>query len=420
MRYLIIFLLVFVSAFHAFSHVDPIATTDGKMILNQNFKGNFAMEFIFLENKNVVFQDIGIEFFNVGDDDTSSIYFALYDKTTKALVKYSDTTISSIYNQTVFVNFFVSLEGNKPYILVFGSKNNVNDDQINYFQPTHLPYSNAILPLTIQQIYHDDQLIPQTITTQAPFLSFGIASQTGIDFIAEKIVKKFKADPKATEYHTLFKTKTSKLKLTSLGLSYLDVGPNLKAKFRLSVKNPTTNQVLFSLDTTVVNVHGKKIDFPISLELDTSSVYAIGFENLDTSDVDNIIMVYKPSILPYSDNLNYTQVTAFYKNSVIDTVGIAFYMNYILKKSSAGVSELSSVECYDYTETSQSIKVDFKNGVIFQKDQLLFTLDGRNCSEFVLISPTGLFIDKTVLNKGLYLLNLHQNCRQSLKLLITD
>ena len=419
-KYILIFFIVFCSRSLVTAHVDPIATTDGSMILNQNFKGNFAMEFIFSQNQNVVFQDIGIEFFNVGDDDTASIYMALYDKQSNTLVKYSDTVISSIYNQTVFVDFFVSLEGNKSYLLVYGSKNQLNDDQLNYFRPNNLPYTNAIMPLSIQQIYHDNQVIPTTSTTQAPFLSFGIASQTGIDFIADKIVKKLKSDPKVKEYHTFFKTKTTKLKLIALGLSYLDVGPNSKSKFRLSIKDSLTNQLLFYLDTTVVNIHGKKIDFPASLVLDTNASYAIGYENLDTSDIDNVIMVYKPSSLPYLDNLKFTQVTAFYKNSVEDTLGVAFYMNYVIPKSTAGLSELSKIDCYDFTETNQWINVDFKNAVTFQKDQLLFTLDGRNCSEFVLISPTGLFIDKTVLNKGLYLLNLHQNCRQSLKLLITD
>lgn len=420
MRYLFIFLLLLFSTFNAFSHVEPIASTDGKMILNQNFKGNFAMEFIFLQSQNVFFQDIGIEFFNVGDDDTSSIYFALYDKTTNTLVKYSDTTITSIYNQTVFVDFFVSLEGNKPYLLVFGSKNNLNDDQINYFQPTHLPYSNTIIPLSIQQIYHDNASLPQTITKEAPFLSFGIANQTGIDFIENQIIKKIKSDPKATEYHTFFKTKTTKLKLTSIGLTYLDVGPNLKAKFRLSIKNAITNHVLFSLDTTVVNIRGKKIDFPSSVELDTATSYAIGCENLDMSDTDNIILVYKPISLPYSDNLNYTQITAFYKNFVEDTLGVAFYMNYSLPKSVAGINKLPNVDCYDLIETNQWIKVDFKNGVTFEKNNLLFTLDGRNYSEFVSTSDSALVIDKSVLNTGIYLLNFHQNCRQSMKLLIAD
>ena len=419
-KYILIIIVIFCSRLLVTAHVDPIATTDGSMILNQNFKGNFAMEFIFSQNQNVVLQDIGIEFFNVGDDDTASIYMALYDKQSNTLVKYSDTVISSIYNQTVFVDFFVSLEGNKSYLLVYGSKNQLNDDQLNYFRPNNLPYTNAIMPLSIQQIYHDNQVIPTTSTTQAPFLSFGIASQTGIDFIADKIVKKLKSDPFAKEYHTVFETKTTKLKLTSIGLSYLDVGPNLVAKIRLSIRDFNSNHVLLYLDTTVVNLHGKKIDFPASLELDTTTTYTLEFENLDTTDIDNVLMVYKPTSLPYSDNLNFTQINAFYKNSMIDTVGIAFYMNYVIPKSSAGIETQTDKSCYLLKENKQFITVDFVNIGSKSNSCLLFALDGRNYSSRVSATDTGLVIDKLGLNYGLYVLNLQQKCGQSLKLLVTD
>ena len=420
MRFYFTFLVVVFATIHVFSHVDPIATTDGSMTLNQNFRGNFAMEFTFLGSTNVVFQDIGIEFFNVGDDDTSSLYLALYDQTTNTLIKYSDTSVSSIYNQTVFVNFFISLEGNKPYLLVYGSKNPLNDDQLNYFHPNSLPYSNQIMPLTIHQIYHDNQVIPTNTTSQAPFLSFGISSQTGIDFIADKIVKKFKSDPVAKEYHTVFQTKSTKLKVTSIGLSYLDVGPNLTAKMRLSIKNTTTNQVLFYLDTTVVNTHGKKIDFPANFLLDTSINYSIVYQNLDTNDTDNVLLVYEPSSLPYMDNLNLTQIQAFFKNFKADTVGIAFYMNYIIPKSTAGLNEFQETPCYLLKESNQFWTIDFPNVQKQMNDYALVGMDGRNYNSSITYMETGILIDKSRLSSGLYIVRCENICKQSLKLRISD
>lgn len=100
----ILFICILITQF-ASGHVDLFNLNQGKFFTNNDFKGNFSYNLDFTSStKSYYLKEIGLCYFNVGDDDSSNINLKIYKSTNlKEPVVNIDTVFTAIYNQTAFI-----------------------------------------------------------------------------------------------------------------------------------------------------------------------------------------------------------------------------------------------------------------------------------------------------------------------------
>lgn len=356
-----------------FSHINPIPISNGKLLYNQDLNLNYRIDYIFKGSSNVFLQDIGIEFFNVGDDDTSKLFIEIYDQKSKNKILVTDTLITEIYNQTVYINTNIQLFPNTLYEFVIGSRDKENDDKIHLFKANTLPFNCEDFPLVTNSFYADTNNIPSTISSSCPFLNFGIGSQIGIDFIAEQKIYKYPADIKATNFYTEITPINEDLIITKIGLDYLDIGNDSIAQLEFYIKDDSNN-ILFSKDTIIRNVFKRKFDINCQSELLKDKKYHIGLKNLNQKDTNNIILAYKTDSLPYLDNIKLVKILSYQKNQLEDSLGIAFYLGY--KYNVLGFTELKNNKFKIEKNGNQSI-ITFTDNTLNYKNINIIDLNGK-------------------------------------------
>jgi len=346
------------------AHIEPIPLSEGLLAFNQEIKSNYSFKFIFHGTNNIQIQDIGIGFFNVGDDDSSTVFLKIIETDNNTIIAYSDSILRKVYNQMVYIDLPIMLNPNTNYSLIFGSSDSTNDDVIHLFKPNSLPYMNQTFPIEVSQICQDKSQFPTTESDLTPYFSFGIGSQIGIDFIASQDIRKYPSNNKALSFSTIFKNSHSDLTISKIGLNFLDVGEDNKASFNFFLKDLTKEEIIFSKDTLFVNLHKKNVDINLNVNLEVNNKYEIGIRNLNLNDTNNLILAYKVNSMPYVDNLNLIQIEDFLVDNKSDSLGLAYYLIYEQKKSS--VQELDLIP---YT-------------IVNNSDQFIISIDPKNLREY--------------------------------------
>jgi len=346
------------------AHIEPIPLSEGLLAFNQEIKSNYSFKFIFHGTNNIQIQDIGIGFFNVGDDDSSTVFLKIIETDNNTIIAYSDSILRKVYNQMVYIYLPIMLNPNTNYSLIFGSSDSTNDDVIHLFNPNSLPYMNQTFPIEVSQICQDKSQFPTTESDLTPYFSFGIGSQIGIDFIASQDIRKYPSNNKALSFSTIFKNSHSDLKISKIGLDFLDVGEDNKASFNFFLKDLTKEEIIFSKDTLFVDLHKKNVDINLNVNLEVNNKYEIGIRNLNLNDTNNLILAYKVNSMPYVDNLNLIQIEDFLVDNKSDSLGLAFYLIYEQKKSN-----LQELDIIPYT-------------LINNNEQFIISIDPKNLREY--------------------------------------
>lgn len=377
------------------AHIDPIPLSEGTISFNQEIKSNFSFDFIFRGTNNIQIQDIGIGFFNVGDDDSSTIFLKIVESNNNKVIAFADTILRKVYNQMVYVDLPIMLNPNIKYSLVFGSSDSTNDDIIHLFKPKSLPYKNQTFPVEVFQLYQDKSQFPVTISEVTPYFSFGIGSQLGIDFIAGQQIIKYPSNYNAKVFSSIFTNAQSDLVISKIGLDYLDVGEDNKANFNFFLKDVTNEEIIFSKDTLFVDLHKKNVDINLNVNLKVNNKYEIGIRNLNSNDTNNLILAYKVNSMPYVDNLNLIQIEDFLVDNRSDSLGLAYYLIYEQKKSS-----LQELDIIPYTLINNNeqfiISIDPKN---IREYYYLFDGLGRNIAKYKSIDNK-IVVSKTELSSN--------------------
>lgn len=386
----------------SFGHFDLFKTTQGKLVTNLNFRGNFSCEIEF-NSKNVHYlQEVGISYLNVGNDDISNIRIAIYEKTNlSSPILEKDSLFQSIYNQTVFLKTNIFLSGSKNYIIVIGSTDKNNDDIIHLFQPNILPVKNDDINCNINIINNDFSKIPSTPSLFYPFLSLGISTQSGIDFTAEQPLKGYLASKNQRYFITEFSTKAKSINLKSIQLKHLKLGLDRKSNIEVLVSDLQLGKDILKLDTLLLDSSKTNFDFQISTTLNSYSKYQVGYKLLDENDTDNIQFLYKPQVFPYFDNLDLIEINNFLINNNIDSLGVSYNLTLEEDLTPATIQKLTNNELYYYQD---------ERYVYFKKNELIsfdlynvngskINIENKNENEMIIFDKqeirTGLYIIKT-------------------------
>lgn len=378
-------LLILLVSFDCYSHIEPFELSKGNLTPSQSFSTNYIYEFKFNKEGNFFLQDVGLNYFNVGDDDSSCLFIELYDSDLNLLLKKRDSSIFNIYNQSVFIDLEIMLEGLKNYKLVIGSNDSLNDDLIGLFEPDFTPFSDNLNTISILSIFSfkNKENLNQK-SKNCPVISFGISNQIGIDFIEKQQIVKSKLTSDTNEYLTEFKTLRNKIQLTQIGINIFDIGNDKKAKIRMKILD-SVNNILFKYDTLLIDSTNIKIQIPCNLELDTNKTYKITFKNLDKNDTNNFQFKYLPKVVPYYDNLQLVKILSFYTNNSVDSFGLMFYLNYELIDKTLN---LESKEPFNIKIKQSNNQLDF------------FCIDINNNDLVYLISPIGEIVNSNSINKN--------------------
>ncbi len=395
----ILFICILITQF-ASGHVDLFNLNQGKFFTNNDFKGNFSYNLDFTSStKSYYLKEIGLCYFNVGDDDSSNINLKIYKSTNlKEPVVNIDTVFTAIYNQTAFIKTVFFFKGGFEYTIVINSKNLQNDDKINLFQPQQIPFYNTELNCKIQKINASFENIPSIPTDKCPFLSFGINDQNGINVISELVFKKYNSIPSNKKYTTVFQCRNN---ITPIGyqISYMILGLNKYAHLGFEIKDNEENSII-KIDTVFSDTTKFFFQIHFKANLYKNYTYTLSLEILDQNDDDNIFLLYKPFTIPYLENTENIYIKNFKINDIEDSTGLIFNLMLDLDElgKQAKIEELKDIKI---VENNDNILV---NGVFSTDDIQLYSIIGERKSIHSTINEIGINISKENLTSGNYIL----------------
>lgn len=324
LNFIILFLFNILIANISFSHLEIFKISDGEFINgSQNSTKNYGFT---LEFKEKTFIDqIGIDFFDVGDDGKAKIQLKIYDENKLIFDKYVD--INDVYSQIAYIDVNKLFFNNKDYvfnmILVNNSEMN-HDNLLRVFKPNHIPLNITDNPFITKEINSSlDSIYPFNKSTTCPFIHIGTTNQKGIDFSILVEKKEFEEKNQSINRSTIFTIENSDLLINKIGLNYFETGLNNESNLVLKL-NDLTDNTFFLIDTIIYNHHKKPINFIKNIRLIKNHIYSISLILNNKNNLDDLMVLYKPNEIPYLDNLDKIKILEFLNNNKIDSLGAPF------------------------------------------------------------------------------------------------
>jgi hypothetical protein len=336
MRYLLILIsIIFYS--NVYSHVDLFKISDCKIQPNEKLIYSYSYN-IKLENTEKIYylKEVGIFYFNVGDDEYSNMNIKIYDlKDLNKPLFANDTVFRDVYGQTAYFKTLLFLKGGNEYKIIIKPNQSINDDIVNLVTPNSMPYFNSDFNIRINNI--KNSLITEekfNQTENCPLLSLGINEQEGINVISEQIVSYKKIETNNSSFLTEFKSLVKKFSIKEIQIYLLDLSENNKISISLKIVNNSNNETKLK-DTILYKIDSSKIIFniPFTYDFEANNVYTLGISFNDSSDRKDIVLFYQPNDKPYIDNTEHIEIERFYKNNIEDSLGLVldliFNLNYL-------------------------------------------------------------------------------------------
>jgi hypothetical protein len=406
-------IFIFLSQF-TYSHIEIFNLTKGTLSPNQPFIENYSFELLF--QRNLFVDQIGIDFFNVGEDNVANLKLEIYNK--DKIIFSKITLISDVYNQIAYIDLNLLLKKNEIYFfhLINLDTNDLGftDNKIGLFSPNSLPYQEQSFAFVTKGIGSSSTTkYPYDASKNCPFIHIGTTSQTCSDFSKTSNSLEYNKFTSALFKSTSFKLANgySSMNIDSIGLAYFDVGKDNISSISLKLIDSITGESLWMLDTTLIDIHKVPIKFPVEVKL-KSGVYLISLEMLDSNNIDDNIVLYKPINLPYIDNLNIftiNSISSTFGNSQYwsDTIAIPFLFSTYLDELQTSVTKINSLNLV-YCENKIIIRTATNQ---LTGNVELFGLDGVNVyfTNPIQINEKEYIIDTSEISKGFYILKISEN-----------
>jgi hypothetical protein len=332
----ITFILFFLIYFSSYGHIEIFKLTEGSIQPNQLFERHYSVE-IELHQK-LYIDEIGIDYFNVGDDDIANLRIEIYNN--NQLIFSKKTKINSVYNQVAYIKTNFLLLQHKTYVIQIIDEDlekfNTSDNILGLFIPKKLPSIEINNIFTTKAIGSSIMVkYPFSNSINCPFLHLGTTTQTGILFSEVSDKNEYNKFSESIIKATLFNVFNTNIPIyiDSIGLNYIDSGFDNKSTLSFELIDTNTKAILWNLDTTIYNIHKSSIYFPVNVTLQNNT-YLISIAMNDISNYDDNIILYKPNKLPYTDNLEKLTITSLLSKNEIneiytsDTLGTPFILSY--------------------------------------------------------------------------------------------
>lgn len=328
LNFAILFYLNFLIVNFSFSHLEIFKLSDGEFINGtQNLKTNYGFTLKFKEKTFI--DQIGIDFFDVGEDGIAKIQLKIYDENKLIFDKY--VIIKDVYSQIAYIDVNSLFFENKNYVfnMILVNNGEMNQDNLlRVFKPNQIPLDIKENPFITNEINSSlDSIYPFNKSIVCPFIHIGTTNQKGIDFsvLVEKVESEEKN--KLINRSTIFTVENNDLIINKIGLNYFETGLNNVSNLILKLEDLTDN-TSFLIDTIIFNHHKKPLNFIKNIRLIKNHIYSISLILNNENNLDDLMILFKPNSLPYIDNLNKIKIIEFRNNNSIDSLGVPFTLEY--------------------------------------------------------------------------------------------
>jgi hypothetical protein len=298
MKFNLLFLFILiVNSSICLAHIEIFNFSDGKLSGYSLWEKSYAFTIQVTGNQNVFIEEIGIDFFNVGDDGDSEITLGIYEENKANPFYLNKFQISEIYNQIALIQINKLLSANKKYQFIF--KNDLNnpinlDNQINLFTPNSLPTTektNLITTLNSGEIGNTSNL-------ECPFIHFSISSQTSINIgvNSNNIQTQTNNYSKSIVFEPSKKLHVKKIGLDNL---FLKSGNN---NILVSIQEINSNNIITEIDTLISSFETNKLWIENDIYLDPLQGYKLKVEI--KLNQDDSLFLFKTNSIPFYENLN--------------------------------------------------------------------------------------------------------------------
>lgn len=297
MKFNILFLfLLVVNSSICLAHIEIFNFSDGKLSGYSLWEKSYTFTIQVTGNQNVFIEEIGIDFFNVGDDGDSEITLEIYEENKANPFHVNKFQISEIYNQIALIQINKLLSANKKYQFIF--KNDLNnpinlDNQINLFTPNSLPITektNLITTLNSGEIGNTSNL-------ECPFIHFSISSQTSINIgVNSNNIQTHKNNySKSIVFEPSKKLHVKKIGLDNL---FLHSGNN---NILVSIQEINSNNIITEIDTLISSFETNKLWIENDIYLNPLKGYKLKVEI--KLNQDDSLFLFKTNSIPFYENL---------------------------------------------------------------------------------------------------------------------
>lgn len=338
----VLFFFHFLIVNFSFSHLEIFQLSDGEFINGtQNLKTNYGFTLKFKEKTFI--DQIGIDFFDVGEDGKAKIQLKIYDE--NKLIFDKNVDIKDVYSQIAYIDvnslFFINKNYVFNLILVNNSETN-HDNLLRVFKPNQIPLDIKENPFITNEINSSiDSIYPFNKSIVCPFIHIGTTNQKGIDFSILVDKQEFEEKNKSINRSTIFSVENSDLFINKIGLNYFETGLNNESNLILKLIDLTNNTFVL-IDTIIYNHHKKPLNFIKSTRLIKNHIYSISLILNNENNLDDLMVLFKPKAIPYIDNLNKIKIIEFQKNNTIDSLGLPFTFEFDEDKFKLG-SEIKNL-----------------------------------------------------------------------------
>lgn len=324
----IIILLVIIIIYNkSYAHFDIFNIKNSTIDTSNILSDNYGLEVSFNSNYTYL-EDLGIDFFNVGIDDSAIITLKIYDNDLKKEIFKQTQTIVNVYGQLIYFQINKTFYKDKKYIfqLLNDKKYSCNiDNKIKTVNPNYLPITDNSKNITAFRIFSNDSTgYPLINSSSIPMFHFGIIPQTGIEFMSNGTVVK------ATK--NIYISKINALKT----IDTYEIGLKTKRKFSQHLKfeifNLTDSISEFKIDTNLTSNSFSTIYLPVKIKLKQDNSYFFIYDFKEILDSAVYLINFN---LPLIDNLNLIELKELYcnqdyefKNLKNSNVGLPILINF--------------------------------------------------------------------------------------------
>ena len=375
----VLYIYFFLLSNFIFCHSEIFDITKGEFITNQDFNKNYSFNLFFKQD--VFVDEIGVDFIDFGDDNFANLEIKVYNN--DSLIYSKKEKFLEKNGQIVYFGLNKLFQSNKEYVFLILNLDiySHNDNKITLFKPSFLPYNEKSNIFRTNKLGASIDSIPNFETSNlCPFVHIGATTQAGVYFSNMDKVLDVEEIPYGFSRSTKFKIINPNININGIGFSYYDSGIDNKSLIKMRVYDVGENRFLFSVDTMLNNHHRSPFFIKTNFDFLPNRDYLIEVDFLDDTNKDDLIVLYKPYLLPYEEISKNIGIVGFCKNKIEDSLGLPFALKCDDKPLLLSKSELSFLTVVFNSNKQLSLQLP-----CLQEDFIkfeLFSLSGKKLATY--------------------------------------
>ena len=350
---IVVTLFYFFTSCYAFSHAELFQLSNSEFIGNKYITSNFGFELNVNYSAFLNIEEIGIDYFNVGDDNKATLDLYVYDKSSKNQIIYRRTYIENVDYQNAYIPLNYFFKSNKSYVFLIVSDTSLvenKDNSVAFFKPRSLGSLYNESYFSVKSILESNSTsFPLLNSIESPFIHIGVTNNAMpdiINFMATNISQIYYSPYKVKSFSTQFRFLENNKSITHFGMFDVSLGPNNIAEFQIQLLD-SNGFILKTEKKSFKNINAQRCEFDFSYELKKNNIYTINVTNVIESDTDNLFLLYKPIYSPFIDSTNTINVLSSSINGIRDTLFLSSYFySFIDTNLLSSFSESSNLELY--------------------------------------------------------------------------